>query len=672
MARQFPKYFTLVFFLPLIAYSDLHARQPNRLEADICIYGGTSAGIIAAYSASRLGKTVILVESGSHLGGLSSGGLGYTDIGNKYVVSGLALDFYRRIGRHYGKFEQWIFEPHVALNIFKEYLGKGKIQLLTGKKIIAANKADLFITDISIMSTAPSADTSPTTITAKMFIDCSYEGDLMAFAGIPYMVGRESNKEFNETYNGVQIANSESHQFPDDVDPYRIPGDRFSGLLWGISPQQLAPDGSADKKVQAYNFRICLTDNLRNQIKITRPDGYDSSRYELLLRNMQKKPWKSLRDGFIWSAMPNRKTDINNMGGFSTDMIGANYEYPEASYEKRQEIIQEHIRYTKGLLYFVGNDPRVALTIRKEMQKWGYPRDEYIHNGHWTPQLYIREARRMIGSYVMTQANCQGKETVSDGVGMAAYTMDSHNCQRVVINGSVKNEGDVEIGGFDPYPISYRSIVPKTEHCKNLLVPVCLSATHIAYGSIRMEPVFMVLAQSSAIAASFAIDEKKPVQEVNVTALRDRLSRDPYLNGSVAEIMVDNQDKEKVAISGEWNAEKNGGYGPDFLVSASATNQSASVTFTPEIQSAGKYSIYLYYPKIKNGSSHTSVIIADGKKSTAKVVSKASVEVEGQTSGTWVSLGVYDLKKGNSASVEVRGAAADGMVAADAVLFKPE
>jgi hypothetical protein len=503
-------------------------------QYDICVYGGTSAGVIAAYTAKQLGKSVLLIEPGMHLGGLSSGGLGYTDIGNKYAVTGLGRDFYRRVGRHYGKLEQWIFEPHVAEQVFQQYIQEAKVPVLYQHRIAGLIKQQGKITQITVEEGSKPGKRRSRTISAKVFIDCSYEGDLMAKAGVSYTVGREANSEYNETFNGVQFMNG--HQLPDGIDPYKIPGNAKSGLLWGISKEVLLPNGSGDKKVQAYNFRICLTDSAANRNPITRPAGYDSTRYELLLRLMAKKPWKSFKDGFIWSAMPNRKTDINNYGGFSTDMIGANYAYPDGNYATRNAIIQQHISYTKGLLYFIGHDERVPQPIRNGMLQWGYPKDEYRDNDNWSTQLYIREARRMKGLYVMTQANCQGKVSVPDPVGMAAYTMDSHNCERIVVGQQVKNEGNVEEGGFGPYGISYRSLVPQPAECTNLLVPVCLSATHIAYGSIRMEPVFMVLAQSAAVAASLSVSNKTNVQNVNADSVRKILLANPLANTSTPEI----------------------------------------------------------------------------------------------------------------------------------------
>jgi len=391
----------------------------------------------------------------------------------------------------------------------------------------------------------------------------------------------------------------------------------------------------------------------------------------LLLRLFEAFPHKrKLNDYFIWSHMPNRKTDINNRGPFSTDMIGMNYGYPDGSYEERERIIRDHTVYTKGLLYFFAHDPRVPQRLRDEMRQWGYPKDEYVEYGHWTPQLYIREARRMVGSYVMTQHNCQGREVVADGVGMAAYTMDSHNTQRIVVDGMVKNEGNVEIGGFGPYPISYRALTPKAEECRNLLVPVCLSATHIAFGSIRMEPVFMVLAQSAATAAVMAIDAGTSVQQVDVAAVQRRLVEDPLADGRIFEILADNRDTT-VQLRGRWSAESRGGYGPDFLSFQPGSGDTGSVRFPAAIPRAGKYSAYIYFPKVKDISSQTLVIVHDGERDYGIVVKESDIRVEGQTSGEWVALGDYNLPAGNTAFVQVATKDADGKVIADAVVWVP-
>lgn len=645
--------------------------QNNKIQTvDVCVYGGSSAGVIAAYTAKKMGKSVVLVEPGIRLGGLTSGGLGQTDIGNKYAVTGISLDFYRRIGKHYGKLEQWTFEPHVARQIFDNYIKSAGVTVMYNRRLVSVKNEAAFIKEITVENSTMAGKSSYSAIKAKMYIDCTYEGDLMAKAGVSYTIGRESNSIYYETYNGVQLR--DKHQFPEGIDPYKTPGVKESGLVWGISNGKLDPDGTGDKKVQTYNIRVCLTNNPNNLIPITRPDNYNPDRYILLLRLLEKRPVEGINQLMTTSRMPGNKTDINNNGAFSTDMIGMSYEYPEADYDNRKEIKKAHDDYTKGLFYFVGHDPRMPANLRKDMLQWGYPKDEYTENNHWTPQMYVREARRMIGEYVMTQANCEGKEVVKDGVGLAAYTMDSHNCQRIVVDGMVKNEGDVQIGGFDPYPISYRSLIPKASECKNLLVPVCLSASHIAYGSIRMEPVFMVLGQSSAAAASQAIDKGISVQDVNTYELQHELTSDPYADGSVADIIVDNEDAADIDLKGSWTLEKRGGYGPTFLADTSNSQTPKSVRFIPEILKEGNYEIYTYYPKLPNGASTTPIIVFDGKQQTEKTIDKSKVEVIGQTSGEWVSLGKYNLNKGKNAYVEISNKNADGVIVADAILFVRE
>ncbi|MEX6686538.1 FAD-dependent oxidoreductase [Danxiaibacter flavus] len=636
-------------------------------KVDVCIYGGTSAGVIAAYTARKLHKTVLLIEPGNRLGGLTTGGLGYTDIGNKYAITGLARDYYRRIGKHYGRFEQWIFEPKVALQIFQQYIDDAQLNIRLQHRLASVKKVNGSITEIEVTNLNSGKNIQ---VKAGMFIDCSYEGDLMAKAGVSYMVGREANADYNETYNGIQLR--EKHQFPDSINPYKEPGKPGSGLLWGISPEPLGTIGAGDKKVQTYNFRICLTNDPTNRIEITRPEDYDPARYELLLRVLEKRPAKDLNGIMKVDLMPNHKTDINNNGAFSTDMIGENYNYPEGDAAIRKAIIKKHENYTKGFLYFVGHDSRMPQHLRDMMLQWGYPKDEYTDNGNWTPQLYIREARRMKGAYIMTQANCEARETVTDGIGMAAYTMDSHNCQRIVVNGMVKNEGDVQIGGFGPYPISYRSIIPKADECKNLFVPVCLSATHIAYGSIRMEPVFMELGQSAAVAAVEALNTGTTVQNVDIKKVQQSLLDNPLVNGKIQEVLVDNDDTKHVVVTGNWKKQKGGSYGPSLYANDSKGGEAGSVRFNVDIPKDGKYRVYSYLPKLENAALHTHFTIFDGNNKHDHAVDASAIKVEGQTSGEWIDLGAYSFKKEGKAYVEINNEKADGVVVADAILFIPE
>lgn len=645
------------------------------IDVDVCIYGATSAGIMAAYTAKMNGKSVALIHPDGHAGGLSTGGLGFTDIGNKYVITGLARDFYRRLGAYYGRFEQWVFEPKAASAVFDQYLTRAGIRIGFNRQLVSVQKEGTRIKSLQTESALDPGQETRSTIRARIFVDCTYEGDLMAMAGVSFTVGRESNDMYGETYNGVQMAIH--HQFPDGVDPYVIRGDKRSGLLWGISPEPMAPPGSGDKLVQAYNFRLCLTDSAENRIDITRPADYDSTRYTLLARVFEQQPHLPLNHNYLkMDRVPNRKTDVNNKGPFSTDMIGANYDYALADPATRRRIMREHESYTKGLLYFLGHDPRVPPHIRKTMLAWGYPRDEFRNNGHWTPQLYVREARRMIGEYVMTQANCQGKTKVSDPIGMAAYTMDSHNCQRIVVekNGMamVKNEGDVEIDGFPPYEISYRSIIPRKNECSNLLVPVCLSASHIAYGSIRMEPVFMVLAQSAALAAIQAIDRGGSVQDVDIKTLQSRLKADPLADGTRPEFLIDNDiTPELVSYTGRWkeqrggNAQFGGSYGRSLLMSDS-TDEQSSVTFSIPPGVSGIYAVYVYNAgaAVIKSSAYT-LNINTGEKSFDITLPTSDRHYD------WLSTGTFSLDGRNDARIVIRRSVSGGAIFGDAILLKP-
>lgn len=647
------------------------AARQSAPDYDVVVYGSTSSGIMAAYTARMKGLNVLLISPDHHLGGLTTGGLGYTDIGNKYAITGLAKDFYREIGKKYGKFEQWIFEPHIAKEVFGQYLVGGQVEILFDYRIDTVTVKDAVIQSISLEHSEGTQQKID--LSATVFIDASYEGDLMAKSGVSYVVGREANEVYDETYNGVQLR--KRHQFPDGIDPYKVKGDPSSGLLWGISEEALQPQGSGDKMIQAYNFRICLTNDPGNRIPVTRPRNYDSTRYELLLRLFDAQPEKrTLNDYFIWSRMPNGKTDVNNRGGFSTDMIGMNHDYAEASYAEREQIIQAHEDYTKGLLYFYKTDPRVPRELQAEIQQWGYPKDEYRKNGNWSPQLYVREVRRMVGSYVMTQHHCQGREVAPNKIALAAYTMDSHNCQRIVVQkdgmAMVKNEGNVEIGGFGPYPIDYGAIVPRIEECKNLIVPVCLSASHIAYGSIRMEPVFMALGQVAGLAAELAVQSGRAVQKIDISGLQDELRNNPLSDGSTPEILMDNRSAD-IAVEGNWERTNRDTYGPDALEINGSEAPDAWVRFMPDIQTSGDYKVYLYFAKLNGISSQTLIRLSSGQELEETTLFTDSIDVQGQTRGEWVPVGSMHFSTDEEAFIEISANNADGTVRADAVLLVP-
>ncbi|WP_226036172.1 FAD-dependent oxidoreductase [Aquibacillus saliphilus] len=487
--------------------------NPENIKKDLIIYGATPAGITAAVQASRLGLTVAIAEFSNNLGGITASGLGATDLGAKDAVGGLSREFYREMGTYYGKSEQWTFEPKAAKYVFEKWIKDHNIAVYFNQHLDEVLMEDGKITRITMENGH--------SYTGDVFIDTSYEGDLLAKAGVSYFVGRESNSTYKEIYNGAHFG-SPHHKFEKWIDPYVIEGNKESGVLPGITEtdqDSLGFNGQGDNRIQAYNFRICLTKDPKNRLAFPKPANYDSNRYLLLLRYINAGYWDAMN---LHTMMPNGKSDLNNYGAFSTDNIGMNYEWPDGDYQTREKIFQDHVTYDVGLLYFLANDSRVPKHIREEVAEWGLPKDEFEDTGHWPHQLYIREGRRMISDYVMTDNNSLRQTTIEDSIGMASYHMDSHHCRRVVIDGRCVNEGDVEIP-ISPYPVSYRSIRPKSEECTNLLVPVCLSSSHIAYGSIRMEPVFMILGQSAGIAAALSIKNKSTVQEVDYQELREEL-----------------------------------------------------------------------------------------------------------------------------------------------------
>ncbi|QOV89644.1 FAD-dependent oxidoreductase [Humisphaera borealis] len=677
----------------------VNAATPAEGAHDVVIYGGTCAAVTAAVQTKKMGKTVIVVSPDKHLGGLSSGGLGFTDTGNKAVIGGLSREFYQRIWKHYNedaawkwqKKEEygnkgqgtpaidgenrtmWIFEPHAAERVFEDFVKEHQIPVVRDELLDRAKgvkKDGAQITSITTLSGK--------TYTGKMFIDATYEGDLMAAAGVDYHVGREANSIYDEKWNGVQVGilHHQHHFGTMNISPYVIPGDPKSGLLPRITAEKPGEYGSGDKKVQAYCYRMCLTDKEENRIPFPKPDGYDPKQYELLLRVFEKG-WRQTFNKF--DPIPNHKTDTNNHGPFSTDNIGMNYDYPDASYERRKEILKEHETYQKGWLYFIANDPRVPKDVQEAMQKWGLPKDEFVDNGGWSHQIYVREARRMIGSYVMTENELLKRRPTPDSVGMGSYTIDSHNIQRYVTpEGHVQNEGDIGVGLKGPYEIAYGALVPKKGQANNLFVPVCVSSSHIAFGSIRMEPVFMILGESSATAAAMAIDADIAVQDVPYAKLREKLLKDgqvleytgPQKAGGVKKglefralpgVVVDD---EQAKTTGEWQI---GSSQPNYVgdgYRAARKGEPATARYEARLPAAGKYEVRLSYSVNPNRATNATVEIHHaGGIEKVKVDQTKAAPIE----GAFISLGVFEFSTDKPATVVVSNEGATGYVIADAV-----
>jgi hypothetical protein len=567
----------------------------------------------------------------------------------------------------------WTFEPHVAEKLMKDFVTEAKVDVFLQERLDLQNgvtKKDGRITKIRMESGR--------TFAAHLFIDATYEGDLLAKAGISYTIGREANSQFSETLNGVQTRNAIHHQFVPRVDPYVTPGNPSSGLLPGVHAGPPGVEGARDNRVQAYCFRMCVTDAEDNRVPFEKPAGYDERRFELLFRNLEagekRIPWSP-------TMMPNRKTDTNNNYGFSTDNIGMNYEWADGDYAIRDRLFQEHLLYQRGLMWTLANHPRVPAAIRREVSRWGNCNDEFPELRGWSHQLYVREARRMVGAYVMTQHNCQGREVVTDPVGLAAYTMDSHNVQRYVDDqGQVRNEGDVQVGGFPPYGISYRALIPKEQECSNLLAPVCLSATHIAYGSIRMEPVFMVLGQSSATAACQAIDSKVAIQRVDYEKLRERLLADQQVLVWTAPVQarvasVDPKklpgivlDDESMERTGNWlpSSSMSGFVGQYYWHDGNEANKQAR--FATKLKSAGIYEVRLAYTPHSNRATNVPVTI---RHASGDAVVKVNQRLVPAIDKTFVSLGKFRFEAEAEAVISISNAGVDGYVVVDAVQFLP-
>lgn len=631
------------------------------IEADICIYGGTSGGVIAAVQAARMGKSAVVIEPGRHVGGMTASGLGATDSGHTDTIGGLAREFYRRVGQHYGISESFTFEPHVAEQVFLAFLQEAGVPVHYQQRLAAVAGKNQRITAL----TMESGDE----FRAKMFIDATYEGDLLAMAGVSFIVGRESSAAYGESLNGIRPP-SAPPEFLVPVNPYVAPGDPGSGLLPFIQSGDGGSPGDGDHRIPAYNFRLCLTQVETNRMPILPPPGYEAARYELLGRYVQalvnagRAP--KLSSFLFIVPMPNGKTDVNNTGAVSTDAIGMNYSYPTNSPAGRAVTQQEHEDYIRGLLHFLATDSRVPAGVRTNLLTWGLCRDEFKDTGGWPHQLYVREARRMVSDYVMTQSNCLGLVSVPDSIALSSYQIDSHHCQRFAKDGIAVDEGAVGLEIGYPFPVSYRAIIPRAGECENLLATFCLSATHIAFSSCRMEPVFMMTSQSAASAAALAIDDDVSVQDLPYGKLRLQLMADRQVlqwDGSV----LDSEQPTGITTVGRWTSSSTliGYTGNNYLHDGNTNKGGKSVRYVPNLPASDTYTVYLRWTAHPNRAANVPLTLTYAGGITNLTVDQR------YNSGVWMALATLPFAAGRTSSLLLRNNGTDGYVIADGAKWVP-
>jgi len=642
------------------------------IQADICVYGATSGGVAAAVAAARLGKNVVLVSGHNHVGGMSSGGLGVTDIGNASTIGGIAAEFYLRVGQHYGSNQPvYYFEPHVAEQTFWQMLAQAGVTVCTNQQLASVTMSNLFITQITM------AD--GTAYQARDFIDTTYEGDLMAMAGVNFTWGRESTTQYNESLAGVQYPNSSYY-----YDPYVNPGQPSSGLLPFVQPAGSGSVGDADHLLQCYNFRLCLTQNPTNQIPIAPPTNYVESDYELFRRYIAAR---IAQDGAvslgqlmdIQTIIPNGKTDINANGELSTDYLGGNAGYATNTTAARQAIWQAHADYIRGFLHFLATSANIPSSLNAAMQSWGLAKDEFQDTGGWPPQLYVREARRMISDYVLLQQDALGNRAAIDPIALASYTLDCHPVERVPFGGFAMTEGGIGVGVAYPYPISYRSIIPSTNgQCQNLSCTFALSASHVGFASIRLEPPFMMTSQSAGTAAAFAIDDNVAMQQVNYPKLSAELRADKqilawscpsiYLTNTIT---LDELNSCFVTSAGSWSVGANtGGWPPPngpYWHDGASGKGSKWVDFTPMIPTNGVYAVYLWWVAASNRATNTPADIVSASGTTRVYVNQ---QINGSA---WVKVITTNFDAGSASSVIIRndGTAPGTYCVANGVQWRP-
>ncbi len=654
------------FFVLLLAATCFVSHAANNVDSDICVYGGTSGGVSSAVAAARLGKSVSLLVFNNHVGGMTTSGLGVTDRGNTNSIGGVANEFYYRVGQHYNATNRvFFFEPHVAEQTFKEMLAETSVQIFTNQRIASVTMSNQRITQVTM--------DDGSVYRAKMFIDSSYEGDLMAKAGVTFTFGREGTNVYGEALAGIRSLGGTYN-----YDPYVVPGNSASGVLPFVQSGTNGVVGQGDGLEQTYNFRLCLTQNSTNKIAIAAPTNYVESQYELFNRYLAARvaangsvQLNQVID--IQTIIPNSKTDINARDELSTDYVGASYTWATNTHAGRELIRQQHEDYIRGMFTYYATSTNVPLNVRTQMQSWGLAKDEFTDNGGWPWQIYVREARRMVSDYVMTEKNSTGSRAASDPIALGSYTIDSHGVQRLVSGGLSRWEGS--IGGTVPFPygISYRSIVPRVGECENVFSTFALSASHVAFSSCRMEPVFMMVSQSAATAAAFAIDDNVSVQSVNYAKLSAQLRADgqildwPSSSSSTNGFIVDQSDTNTV-ITGAWTFGNNaGGWNGDYLLDQSTGKGTKSVKYTPTLPTNGTYEVDMWWTESSNRSTNTPVdIIHPGGTNRVLVNQK-------NASGGWFKLMTTNFNAGTNGYAVIRNdnTLAGTYVIADGIRFLP-
>ena len=653
--------------LPLLALTaclPLHAACP--VEADLIVYGGTSGGVVAAVSAARLGKSVVLLAQTGHVGGLSASGLGVTDRGNTASIGGVAREFYLRVGQRYGSTSAvYFFEPRVAESVFRQMLSEAGVPVQTNKLLAAVNRDGQRITAVTMEDGS--------VYRGKMFLDTTYEGDLMAAAGVTYTYGREGTNTYAESLAGIRSLGGTYN-----YDPYVSPGNPASGLLKYVQSDSAGTVGQGDQRVQAYNFRLCLTQNATNKLPIAPPANYSAADFELFARYVEAR---LARDGAVTLAqlmdiqtiIPNGKTDINARDELSTDWVGGSYTWATNTHGGRAIIRQQHEDYIRGMFTLLATSPRVPLNVRTNMQSWGLAKDEFTDTGGWPFQIYVREARRMVSDYVMLQHNADGRRAAADPISMASYVIDSHGLQRVAVGGFTRWEGS--IGGSVPFPyaVSYRSIIPRAGECENLLCTFALSASHVAFGSIRMEPVFMMLSQSAANAAALALEKATSVQQVSYPELAARLRADGQLltwesAGYTTNGIILDEDDPAVTRGGAWvNGANAGGWNADYFHDNAGNKGASWVRYTPVFPTNGTYEVYAWWVESANRAANVPYDVIHAAGTNRVLVNQRN------SSAGWYKLLTTNFTAGAGQGVIIRndGTASGQYVIADAVRFLP-